>query len=101
IIALYVTRGANGLKKLRGMFGLAIVDDRARRIYVARDPIGKKPLFLAQWPSGTYFGSSVMAMLAVTNEAGEIRNEQVDRFWIDGHRGADDFLIKNCVPIKP
>src|SRR6266404_6977723 len=47
IIALYVTRGLAGLRKLRGMFGLVIVDVQARRVYLARDPIGKKPLFLA------------------------------------------------------
>jgi asparagine synthase (glutamine-hydrolysing) len=101
ITALYVTRGISGLKRLRGMFGIAIVDERARRIYLARDPIGKKPLFLTQWADGTYFGSSVMAMLAASDVVPEIRSEQLENFWSDGHSAPDDSLVQNCAPVAP
>ena len=47
------------LLTLVGMFAIAIVDSRAKKVFLARDPIGKKPLFLARWHTGAYFGSSV------------------------------------------
>jgi asparagine synthase (glutamine-hydrolysing) len=101
IIALYVTRGLAGLKKLRGMFGLVIVDERARRVYLARDPIGKKPLFLAQWPSGAYFGSSVIALLAASGEEARIVQDGANQFWEHGHVEPRESLIADCAPVLP
>jgi asparagine synthase (glutamine-hydrolysing) len=101
IIALYVTRGLAGLRKLRGMFGLVIIDAQARRVYLARDPIGKKPLFLAQWSSGSYFGSSVMALLAASGEDARIVQNGVTQFWEHGHVEPYESLVAGCSPVIP
>src|SRR3990172_7487205 len=44
ILALYDKYGVGFLKRLRGMFALAIYDDKEKTIFLARDRIGKKPL---------------------------------------------------------
>lgn len=49
--------------RLRGMFALAIWDRRSRRLILARDRIGKKPLYWARTPSGFVFGSEIKALL--------------------------------------
>src|SRR5262245_21531092 len=45
IIHLYEEKGAAAIDELDGMFALAIWDEREKRLTVARDRTGKKPLF--------------------------------------------------------
>lgn len=53
------------LPRLRGMFAFAIWDDRERRLVLARDPFGIKPLYYARLASGgLLFGSELNALLA-------------------------------------
>ena len=101
ILALYVTRGLAGFKSLRGMFALCLVDCHARRTYLIRDPIGKKPLFLAQWRGSTYFGSSVLALLAASGEAPDLNETAAAHFWADGHVTFTESIIKGCTPVRP
>src|SRR5919108_5602406 len=60
----YEERGVDGLTDLRGMFGIAVWDQRARRLLLARDRLGKKPLFYAKRGDRLLFGSEIKAILA-------------------------------------
>jgi asparagine synthase (glutamine-hydrolysing) len=64
IIHLFEEEGPRCVERLHGMFHYAIWDSRTRELHLARDRLGKKPLYYAQ-PTGNFiFGSEIKALLA-------------------------------------
>ncbi|NIL74446.1 asparagine synthase (glutamine-hydrolyzing) [Rhodococcus sp. B10] len=66
IVAAFHFWGADAVRRLRGMFAFAIWDTETRELFLARDPFGIKPLFLATGPGGTAFGSEKKSLLELT-----------------------------------
>jgi asparagine synthase (glutamine-hydrolysing) len=64
ILELYRRDGLDFLQELRGMFALALWDRRRRRFVMARDRLGKKPLFFHLGRRGLAFASELGALLA-------------------------------------
>ena len=64
LVHLYEEKGADGLALLRGMFAFCIWDSKKRKILLARDRFGKKPLYYAALPGGLYFGSELKCLRA-------------------------------------
>ncbi len=64
IIHLYEAYGTDCLQYLRGMFAFAIWDERDRSLFLARDRIGKKPLYYYFDGKTFIFGSEIKAILA-------------------------------------
>src|SRR5271167_948862 len=56
--------GPKVFSRLRGMFALAIWDRRSQRLILARDRLGKKPLYYAPTATAFLFGSEIKAVLA-------------------------------------
>jgi asparagine synthase (glutamine-hydrolysing) len=55
--------GPRVFERMRGMFALALWDTRSRRLILARDRLGKKPLYYAPTRQGFLFGSEIKALL--------------------------------------
>jgi len=68
IVHLYEELGADCIAKLRGMFAIALYDERRQTLLLARDRLGKKPLYYALKNGRLYFGSEIKAILAVAPE---------------------------------
>jgi asparagine synthase (glutamine-hydrolysing) len=68
IVHLYEELGAECVHKLRGMFAFAIYDQPNRRLLLARDRLGKKPLHYALHADRLLFGSEIKAILAAAPE---------------------------------
>ncbi|MBF2004234.1 MAG: asparagine synthase (glutamine-hydrolyzing) [Chlorogloeopsis fritschii C42_A2020_084] len=64
ILKLYQYMGADCVKQLRGMFAFAIWDDLEKTCFLARDPLGIKPLYYWQSGSTLIFASELRAVLA-------------------------------------
>src|SRR5438094_4408108 len=56
------------VEKLRGMFSIAVWDDRRRKLVLARDRVGKKPLVYAAIGEGVAFASEIQALLSLPLE---------------------------------
>jgi asparagine synthase (glutamine-hydrolysing) len=63
ILHLYEEEGPACVESLEGMFAFAIWDARERRLVLARDRLGVKPLYFARLPGGFVFGSEAKALL--------------------------------------
>src|SRR5262249_47193545 len=63
ILQLYRLRGVECVRELRGMFAFAIWDDLEKTLFLARDPLGIKPLYYHLDPTGTLsFASELRAL---------------------------------------
>jgi asparagine synthase (glutamine-hydrolysing) len=64
VLQLFLRHGAAGLLLLEGMFALAIWDPRKPSLFLARDRLGVKPLYLAERRDCLLFASEIRALLA-------------------------------------
>lgn len=64
LLYLYAEEGPGMLHWLNGMFALAIWDERDRRLFLARDRLGVKPLYYAEQAGSLFFASEQKALFA-------------------------------------
>ncbi len=87
VLALYSRAGPAMLSRLRGMYGLAIWDDREKTLLLARDPLGIKPLYFSIERGSLRFASQVKAL-----ERGGAVSREIDPAGLAG------FLLWGSVP---
>ncbi|MDB5413682.1 MAG: hypothetical protein JWR10_2017 [Rubritepida sp.] len=75
---LYRRDGLNFVDNLRGMYAIAMHDRATRRLVLARDPFGIKPLYIAEMPEGVAFASEPQALIAGGFVQPRIRTEARD-----------------------
>jgi asparagine synthase (glutamine-hydrolysing) len=85
IVHLYEEMGADCITQLRGMFAIALYDAKRNSILLARDRLGKKPLYYALREGRLYFGSEIKALLAVAPELATVDPEGVLQFFYFGY----------------
>src|SRR5258706_177435 len=84
LLQLYRHDGANMVELLRGMFAFAILDPGTRRMFIARDPYGIKPLYIAD-DGQTFRAASTVKALLAGGRVGRARDlAGVAGFWLMG-----------------
>ncbi|MGA3194146.1 MAG: asparagine synthase (glutamine-hydrolyzing) [Terriglobales bacterium] len=85
IIHLYEEMGTEFVQKLRGMFALAIYDKAKRKLVLARDRVGKKPLHYAFVKDKLYFSSEIKSILAVAPELAGVNSQALLEYLYYGY----------------
>jgi asparagine synthase (glutamine-hydrolysing) len=85
IVHLYEELGADCVNKLRGMFAFALYDERRRKLLMARDRLGKKPLHYALQGQRLLFSSEIKSILAVAPELASVNNEALLQYMYFGY----------------
>ncbi len=81
IVHLYEERGDDCVAALAGMFAFAVWDERRQRLLLARDRLGKKPLYYAHRPGRALtFGSELKAVVTDPEAPRELDLEALDRY---------------------
>jgi asparagine synthase (glutamine-hydrolysing) len=86
ILAAYARWGPDCLTRLDGMFAFALYDCRRRRLFLARDRLGVKPLYHARLPDGSIaFASELKGLLVHPLLPRRISKQAVDAFLAWGY----------------
>lgn len=86
IVHAYEQHGPACVEKLRGMFAFAIWDEREKKLFIARDRVGKKPLYYTITRSGTLiFGSELKSLLCHPEVEREIDPKALDIYFSLGY----------------
>jgi asparagine synthase (glutamine-hydrolysing) len=85
IVHLYEDLGPDCVKKLRGMFAFALYDENKRKLVMARDRLGKKPLHYAIRRDRLLFGSEIKSILAVEPQLAEVNQEALLQYMYFGY----------------
>ena len=101
IINLYLRDGENMCSKLRGMFAFTIFDRRKKRVFLARDSFGIKPLYVHDNGKTLRFASQVKALIAGKNIKVTPESAGHMGYWIWGYVPEPWTLYKGIISLEP
>jgi asparagine synthase (glutamine-hydrolysing) len=85
IANLYRAEGLGFLARLRGMFAIALWDSRRETLIVARDPVGKKPLYYAEAAGRLTFASEIAPLYDVRALSRELDPTALDHYMTSAY----------------
>ena len=85
IVHLYEQYGERCVEKLRGMFAFAIWDERQRKLLLARDRLGQKPLVYHQTEGRLVFASEIKSILQVPRLSRKVDPEALNQYLTYGY----------------
>lgn len=100
IVHAYETYGSDCVSRLRGMFAFALYDFRQRKLVLARDRLGKKPLHYAVDNGTIYFGSEIKSLLAVAPHLAIVDRVALAQFFYYGYI-PDPYTVFSAVKKLP
>src|SRR5262245_8590728 len=101
IIYAYEQWGVDCLARLRGMFAFGIWDRERRRLFLARDRVGKKPLFYARFGDRFLFASELQGILADKDVPRDVDPLAIDAYLSYGYVPAPQTAFKGVHKLPP
>ena len=102
IVHAYEEFGASCVNHLRGMFAFAIWDDREKKLFIARDRVGKKPLYYSVTRGGTLvFGSELKSLLEHPDVERNMNPQALDAYFSLGYVPDPISIFDNVEKLPP
>jgi asparagine synthase (glutamine-hydrolysing) len=101
IAALYAECGDAAFERMRGMFAIAIWDAPRRRLVLARDRAGKKPLYYLQAGDRFLFASEPKAILAVLPSVPDVSTRALLEFLTFGYVAGEAAIFTGMQRVQP
>jgi asparagine synthase (glutamine-hydrolysing) len=101
IVHAYEAWGTGAIARLRGMFGLAVWDNRTRTLLLARDRVGIKPLYFTRADGRLLFGSELKSLLCAPEVSREIDVDALDHYLSFLYTPRDGSILRNVHKLPP
>jgi asparagine synthase (glutamine-hydrolysing) len=101
ILKLYEKEGIACVQKLRGMFAIAIYDCRDSTLYLARDHVGKKPLFYTHLGQTLLFASQLKPILKQLPVRPELNKNLIDDYLNFGYIPTNSSIFQGIEKLPP
>jgi asparagine synthase (glutamine-hydrolysing) len=101
IVHAYEQWGSEAIARLRGMFGLAIWDDRQKTLLIARDRLGIKPLYFAERKGRLYFASEIKSLLCAPDVPRELDLDALDHYLSFLYTPRDGSIFRGVAKLPP
>jgi asparagine synthase (glutamine-hydrolysing) len=101
ILAAYAAWGDACVERLRGMFAFALWDRAGRRLLLARDRLGKKPLYYWRGPGLVLFASEIKALLCHAEVRRTIDWEAFHHYLAFGYTPARRSIFGEIAKLPP
>jgi len=101
LVHLYEDYGDALVHALEGMFAFAVWDSKRRRLLIARDRFGEKPLFYAERGGELTFASELTALLEGAAGLGELDPVAIDEFFVFGYVPGPRSMIRGVRQLPP
>jgi asparagine synthase (glutamine-hydrolysing) len=101
IVHLYEEYGEECVLHLRGMFAFALWDSSKRRLFLARDRLGIKPLYYRQSKESFLFASEIKALLAHPGVSAELNRAALPEFLAFGYLTGTRTLFDGIQKLAP
>lgn len=102
LMASYVEWGEACVERLRGMFAFAIWDGPKRKLFLARDRLGIKPLYYVFLPNGDlYFASEMKSLLAIPGLPRKLRVDALEDYLTLGYVPDPKTIIEGVMKLPP
>ena len=101
LLHAYTMWGTDMLHRIEGMFAFAIWDGDRRRCFLARDPVGQKPLFYTTHPGQLFFGSTPQVIRCIDPRPGGLRYEALCYVLTLGYVPSPLAIWENMCSLEP
>lgn len=101
LLESFERNGPACLDELRGMFAFALWDRSERTLWLARDPLGIKPLYLAELAHEVIFASEIKAILAASPTAPSLDEEAINGYFLRQYIGGGRSVYEGIRSLPP